>query len=86
MASTAWVIAGMNFACLIDALLEGHLPSKECFVPLFAKALGYAIVLGSSILKLPQVRIQLIAGGCNACNSPVEPLVDAYVDGLSVRF
>ena len=50
------VIAGMDFTCLVDSLSKYELPGKECFLSLLAKALGYAIVAASTIVKLPQVR------------------------------
>ena len=50
------VIAGMDFTCLVNSLSKYELPGKECFLSLLAKALGYAIVAASTIVKLPQVR------------------------------
>lgn len=36
-------------------LLEGHLPPPELLKALLSKTLGYGIVMGASIVKLPQV-------------------------------
>jgi hypothetical protein len=47
---------GMNFTCILDSLQQYQLPSTQgCLVPLLSKIIGYTIVAGASIVKLPQV-------------------------------
>lgn len=46
---------GMNLTCLIVSLQSLELPSRSCLLPLISKALGYAIVAASSIVKVPQI-------------------------------
>eukprot|EP00850_Spirogloea_muscicola_P013830 SM000096S24859 [mRNA] locus=s96:173654:175979:- [translate_table: standard] len=53
------VLAGMNFTCLLQPLTRLEVPDRDCAFTLLAKALGYAIVLASTIVKAPQIYIIL---------------------------
>lgn len=53
------VIMGVNLTCAVSALQQGAFPDKDCFLTLVAKALGYAIIVFSTILRLPQILIIL---------------------------
>ncbi|KAI4303939.1 hypothetical protein MLD38_039516 [Melastoma candidum] len=46
---------GMDFGCVFGALSAGHIPHKDCLLPLLSKLLGYAIVAASTTVKLPQI-------------------------------
>jgi mannose-P-dolichol utilization defect protein 1 len=47
---------GMNFTCVLESLQRYELPSSHgCLFPLLSKILGYGIVAGASIVKLPQI-------------------------------
>ncbi|KAI4342619.1 hypothetical protein MLD38_027225 [Melastoma candidum] len=46
---------GMDFGCVFGALSAGHIPPKDCLLPLMSKLLGYAIVAASTTVKLPQI-------------------------------
>eukprot|EP00475_Leptophrys_vorax_P002583 TRINITY_DN11457_c0_g2_i2.p1 TRINITY_DN11457_c0_g2~~TRINITY_DN11457_c0_g2_i2.p1 ORF type:complete len:271 (-),score=45.71 TRINITY_DN11457_c0_g2_i2:173-985(-) len=59
MAIDPLVIAGLNLTCVLGSLAEYQVPEKDCLLPLLAKGLGYGIIVGSSILKLPQILIIL---------------------------
>lgn len=49
------VLLGVNLTCALVALQSYEIPEKDCLLMLFAKALGYAIIVASTILRLPQV-------------------------------
>ncbi|KAH7444088.1 hypothetical protein KP509_02G064100 [Ceratopteris richardii] len=55
-------VFGMNFTCLVDSLQYFRFPTQACVLPLFSQILGYAIVVASSIVKLPQNQILLCVG------------------------
>ncbi|CAM6110309.1 unnamed protein product [Calypogeia fissa] len=47
---------GMNFMCMVESLQRYELPSShDCLFPLLSKILGYAIIAGASVVKLPQI-------------------------------
>lgn len=45
----------LPLACLVRSFEKGHLPPQQCFLAFLSKVLGYAIIAGATILKLPQV-------------------------------
>ncbi|GAQ86200.1 hypothetical protein KFL_002750170 [Klebsormidium nitens] len=45
----------LPLACLVRSLEKGVLPPQQCFLALLSKVLGYAIIAGATILKLPQI-------------------------------
>ena len=47
--------AGMDVSCLIESMENYHMPTKECVLPVLSKVLGYCIVFGSVLLKVPQI-------------------------------
>lgn len=49
--------AGMNFTCMVQSIQDYQLPTKDCFLPLLSTLLGYAIIVSSLFLKLPQIYI-----------------------------
>lgn len=51
----ASVANSLGLACVTDALSDSRFPDKDCILPLFSKVLGYAIIVSSTIVKLPQV-------------------------------
>ncbi|CAI5991710.1 unnamed protein product [Closterium sp. NIES-64] len=64
------VIAGMNFTCVLAAVAEYQMPEKECLLNLLAKALGYGIILGSTILKLPQILVIIRSNSIEGLSVP----------------
>ncbi|CAI7890326.1 unnamed protein product [Closterium sp. NIES-53] len=64
------VIAGMNFTCVLVAVAEYQMPEKECLLNLLAKALGYGIILGSTILKLPQILVIIRSNSIEGLSVP----------------
>lgn len=54
---TKMEIAGMDLSCVIHSIQSHELPAKDCVLPLLSKVLGYAIVLASVFLKLPQIYV-----------------------------
>lgn len=48
---------GTNFSCLAQSLQAHHLPTKDCFLPILSTSLGYAIIVTSVFLKVPQIYI-----------------------------
>ena len=46
--------------CCHDILID-HVIENECFKTIFAKTLGYGIIFGSTLVKLPQILILLSA-------------------------
>jgi hypothetical protein len=41
--------------CLVRSLQKGRLPPQQCLLALLSKVLGYAIIAGATVLKVPQV-------------------------------
>lgn len=41
--------------CLVRSLQKGMLPPQQCLLALLSKVLGYAIIAGATVLKVPQV-------------------------------
>lgn len=52
-------MAGMDISCMVQSLQSHQLPSKNCVLPLLSTLLGYAIIVSSVFLKLPQIWIIL---------------------------
>eukprot|EP00270_Netrium_digitus_P002206 TRINITY_DN12477_c0_g1_i1.p1 TRINITY_DN12477_c0_g1~~TRINITY_DN12477_c0_g1_i1.p1 ORF type:complete len:248 (-),score=34.20 TRINITY_DN12477_c0_g1_i1:225-968(-) len=48
---------GINLTCLVKPLLRMELPPLPCILSLASLAVGCAIILGSTIIKLPQILV-----------------------------
>lgn len=51
---TKMAFLGIDFSCALGSLRDGHLPEKDCLLPLISKLLGYVLVAASTTVKLPQ--------------------------------
>eukprot|EP00850_Spirogloea_muscicola_P004652 SM000020S06002 [mRNA] locus=s20:314658:316895:- [translate_table: standard] len=80
------VVAGMNFTCLLQPLMHLEVPDRDCAFTLLAKALGYAIVLASTIVKAPQVTmaptwLQASVSTFSACS----PFLDVPISRCPIK-
>ncbi|KAG0579636.1 hypothetical protein KC19_4G112100 [Ceratodon purpureus] len=48
-------MGGMDMSCMMESIERYQLPAKDCALPLLSKFLGYAIIVSSVFLKVPQI-------------------------------
>lgn len=60
----------------LGEVLKGHMPSPEVVKPLISKGLGYSILAGSTLVKVPQLAAVVRAGSAEGLNPLAMELED----------